>query len=73
MNDEVQSLESLQDSLHFSHDLIYLYDYLVVASLDLKKGIAIAINDEVIRRSDWAVTKIQNNDRILIIQATQGG
>lgn len=38
-----------------------------------KKGIALAINNTVIPKSTWAEQKIQENDHILIITATQGG
>ncbi len=40
---------------------------------DKQKGIAIAINDTVIPKSDWETHIIQSNDNILIIKATQGG
>ena len=36
-------------------------------------GIAIAINNQVIRKDDWSNTKLNPNDNLLIIQATQGG
>ncbi len=37
------------------------------------KGVAIAINDEVIPRAEWEKTITKENDRILIITATAGG
>lgn len=40
---------------------------------DKQKGIAIAINDTVIPKSNWETHIIQSNDKILIIKATQGG
>ncbi len=36
-------------------------------------GIAIAINNTVIKKSEWNTTVINNNDDILIIKSTQGG
>lgn len=36
-------------------------------------GIAIAINNEIISKSNWAKQQFKNNDAILIIKATQGG
>jgi len=36
-------------------------------------GIAVAINNHVIAKNDWSNTKLKSNDRVLIIQATQGG
>ncbi|RKS96816.1 sulfur carrier protein ThiS [Chryseobacterium defluvii] len=38
-----------------------------------KKGIAIALNNRIIPRSDWATTILKDQDSILIITATQGG
>lgn len=36
-------------------------------------GIAIAINNQIITKSNWKSTLLIENDSILIIQATQGG
>ena len=44
--------------------------------LELKgktKGVAIALNYQVIPRNNWADTLLNDNDSILIITATQGG
>ena len=40
---------------------------------DKQKGIAIAINDNVIPRAEWETKNILQHDNILIIKATQGG
>ena len=37
------------------------------------EGIAIAINDEIIVKNAWESQAIKNNDKVLIIKATQGG
>ncbi|MCD8417327.1 sulfur carrier protein ThiS [Tenacibaculum finnmarkense genomovar finnmarkense] len=36
-------------------------------------GIAIAINNSVVKKTDWAFRLLQDNDDILIIKSTQGG
>lgn len=36
-------------------------------------GIAVAINEHVIPKNSWDRTKLNENDRLLIISATQGG
>jgi sulfur carrier protein len=36
-------------------------------------GCAVALNEEVIPRENWVSRKLVNGDRILIVQATQGG
>jgi len=38
-----------------------------------EQGIAIAINNQVIFKKDWTNTCLKLNDKLLIIQATQGG
>ncbi|MCB0409762.1 MAG: sulfur carrier protein ThiS [Flavobacteriales bacterium] len=37
------------------------------------KGIAIALNNQVISKNDWQKTELKENDNIIIITATQGG
>ena len=37
------------------------------------KGIAIAVNQTVISKSEWSKTQLKENDNIAIIKATQGG
>ncbi len=41
--------------------------------LDKEKGIAVAVNDSVINRSQWADHPLAEGDNILIVHATQGG
>ncbi|MBU0487949.1 MAG: sulfur carrier protein ThiS [Bacteroidetes bacterium] len=36
-------------------------------------GIAVAVNDNVIPKSQWATIRLNENDKVLIIRATQGG
>lgn len=36
-------------------------------------GIAIAINDSVVKRVDWSSRLLHDQDDILIIKSTQGG
>jgi sulfur carrier protein len=41
--------------------------------LSERKGLAIAVNDEVAPRTTWAMRKLMPTDHVLVIQATQGG
>ncbi|GGZ17334.1 hypothetical protein GCM10007049_07270 [Echinicola pacifica] len=41
--------------------------------IQASRGIAIAINDEVIPKNHWEDHALKENDQILIIKATQGG
>lgn len=36
-------------------------------------GIAVAINQDIITKSDWGLKTIIDGDQILVITATQGG
>ena len=36
-------------------------------------GIALAINEVVVPKSDWGQTSLKENDSVLIISPTQGG
>lgn len=37
------------------------------------KGIAVALNDTVVNKSDWAGTTLRDGDTIEVIRAVQGG
>lgn len=47
----------------------------VLNRLDLKSisGIAIAVNENIIQKAKWSEYIVNENDRITIIKATQGG
>jgi len=36
-------------------------------------GIAVALNDVVVPRSQWSTTHLAHNDKVLLIRATRGG
>jgi len=38
-----------------------------------EKGIAVAIHQQIITKTDWETKTLTNGDDILIVQATQGG
>ena len=38
-----------------------------------RRGVGVAVNDAVVLRSAWAAHALNEGDRVLIIQATQGG
>lgn len=38
-----------------------------------KKGIAVAVNGQVVARAKWETTPLAPGDEVLVIQATQGG
>lgn len=40
---------------------------------DRTKGVAVAVNEEVVPRSTWPVTALRDGDRVEILEAHQGG
>jgi sulfur carrier protein len=38
-----------------------------------RRGFAIALNGNVVRKDKWAATKLANGDRVEIVRAMQGG
>ena len=46
---------------------------LVEKSKSPSTGIAIAVNDRIISKTNWTEHLLNSDDNILIIQATQGG
>ncbi len=39
----------------------------------LERGIAVCINGEIVRKADWKSTRINPDDELEIVYATQGG
>ncbi len=47
-----------------------LFDQL---NIEIIKGMAVAINEQVISKTNWATHTLIDNDKLLIIKAAQGG
>jgi sulfur carrier protein len=46
----------------------------VVATLTpLRSGVAVALNDSVVPRAAWATTVVEDDDRLEVLTAVQGG
>tara|TARA_Y100001970_G_scaffold92652_1_gene116809 strand:+ start:11135 stop:11335 length:201 start_codon:yes stop_codon:yes gene_type:complete len=46
----------------------------LIKTLDIKsRNIAVAVNEKVVRKSDWGQFEIHKNDRIDIVKAVGGG
>ena len=55
-------------------DASTLLDLLIEMNFNAEqKGIAVAVNAEVIARAMWADMRLRNGDRVDIIHAVQGG
>lgn len=50
-----------------------LHSLLVLTDFVNKKGIAVAVNNSVVKKQDWESTFLHENDKVLIISATKGG
>jgi len=50
-----------------------LADVLPLLEIGQPDGIAIAVNEEVIPRREWAGYVLREQDRVFVIRATQGG
>lgn len=50
-----------------------LHDLLSELGLLNKKGIAVAVNDSIVRKTNWMEFQLSENDTILIITAAAGG
>ena len=51
----------------------HLIKLLKTKNLYRDRGIAVAINNEILPKKDWENYLLKDNDNILIITATQGG
>lgn len=46
---------------------------LKLMNIESFQGIAIGINDQVIPRNEWELNLLKENDKVLLIRASQGG
>ena len=66
-------------NISFNGDSVVIdVDLTLVAMLEKqqladKKGIAVAVNEDVVSRNEWDKYVLKDNDKILVIKATQGG
>lgn len=50
-----------------------LHAVLQQCGIGTEMGAAVALNDEIVPKSRWRQTTFQENDRLLIVKAAQGG
>jgi sulfur carrier protein len=50
-----------------------LVDLIRELGLEGKKGVAVAVNGQVVPRMEWGSRSLEKEARVLVIQATQGG
>ncbi|GAB3805335.1 sulfur carrier protein ThiS [Spirosoma humi] len=56
-----------------THSAASLTSLLVELTIADKKGIAVAVNNSIIPRTAWDQFALAGNEKITILQATQGG
>lgn len=42
-------------------------------NIDASRGVAVAINNNVVQKKEWETHLLKDNDKITLIKATQGG
>lgn len=63
----------VNNSAHEATENQPLADLLATLGQAQARGLAVAVNDTVVPRAEWASHAVQPHDRILLIRATQGG
>ncbi len=58
---------------NFTQKTLSLQEVLASLSISQPQGIAIAVNNQIITKSNWESTLLQEEDKVTIIRATQGG
>jgi sulfur carrier protein len=48
-------------------------DALNAVNVAAQKGIAIAVNNQVIPKTEWETYALKTDDKVMLIRATQGG
>lgn len=62
----------------FNDEPLQCDDGLTVASLldqldQLKPGVALALNQQILPREQWALVQVNDDDRVLLFQVIAGG
>lgn len=62
-----------QQAKQFDTENLSVQDLIQLEMPQFQTGIAVAINNKVVSKTNWTSTYCQNGDAILIITASQGG
>lgn len=63
----------LNNNLHKLNKAVSVKQFLDELKLDASKGFALAVNGTVVPRDNWSNHQLEQNDKILLIKASQGG
>lgn len=64
---------SLNNDIHEVAENISVANFLIHLKIDASRGFALAVNNSVVPRDKWQEHKLIQNDKILLIKASQGG
>ena len=62
-----------QEKRHIDLETVTIKQLLDIEVPQKQNGIAVAVNNTIIPKSDWNSYHLHPNDQVLIISATQGG
>lgn len=63
----------VNDEFHEVSDQINIALFLSEVGFPCSSGIAVAVNSRVVKKNEWEKFYLTENDKVLIIKATQGG
>ncbi|MDT0685947.1 sulfur carrier protein ThiS [Autumnicola psychrophila] len=63
---------NVNNTAHTFNSSSSLQDLLTQLAIS-EKGIAVAVNNQIISKSDWTKRELAEGENVLIIRATQGG
>lgn len=63
---------NVNNSAHTFNSQSNLQDLLTQLDIS-EKGIAVAVNNQIISRNEWSRRQLAEGENVLIIRATQGG
>jgi sulfur carrier protein len=63
----------INDKAYSFDQAVSLSDLFLSLQMEPGKGIAVALNNKVIPRTEWNKCLVNENDKLILIKATQGG
>lgn len=63
----------VNDEIFETKDQILISELLKSSGIQTSRGVALALNEVVIPKSSWHEKQLCENDRVLLIRASQGG
>ena len=72
LNEDTMNLY-INEERRLFYDVGNLSEVFINMGMNSFAGIAVALNNTVIPKSEWEITSIKDHDKITIVTATQGG